>query len=182
MKSNKEEKQLVKDYLLTLSENDPKWKRYNECPDQAYWDALMTKFSNERTQEQNDYLKQNFKMLLPDDGKELVNVIKKNKLLDKDDLIGLNKKERKVAKYLLSARKIAKAVRPLLIKIAENNGPWSLSEVNEILVDFEESMEECIADGDSLQTIDEVKYYKNISVRELFENEFIPYIMNVEEL
>jgi len=180
MENYKEEKQLVKDYLLTLSENDPKWKRYDECPGQAYWDALMTKFSNERTQEQNDYLKQNFKMLLPDDGKELVNVIKKDKFLDEDDLEGLTKKERKVAKYLLSARKIAKAVRPLLIKIAENNGPWLLDEVDEILVDFEESMEECIVDGDSLQSMSEVKYYKNISVRELFENEFIPYIMNKE--
>ena len=64
-------------------------------------------------------------------GKELVNVIVKDKYYDSTDLTGLTKEEQKVAKYLLSASKIAKAVHPLLIKVAENNGLWSLSEVNE---------------------------------------------------
>lgn len=178
MENLTKEQQRVVNYLSTLSQEDPKWERYKENPDQAYWDALKFEFVGGIVQIEKDYLENNFKMLLPSDGEELVNVVEKDECYDLEDFEGLSKEGQEAAEYILSAKEIAKAVYPLLVKIAKNNGPWLLEEVDELVMDFEEFMEECFDNEGRFETMDEVRRYENISVRELFESEFIVYMLN----
>jgi hypothetical protein len=58
MELNKEEdKEILRNYLKTLPEDDPKWKRYEECPEQAYWDSILLTFHQKTEEEKTEFKK-----------------------------------------------------------------------------------------------------------------------------
>jgi hypothetical protein len=52
-----EDKEILRNYLKTLSEDDPKWERYEKCPGQSYWDSQYWVFHQKTKKEKAEFKK-----------------------------------------------------------------------------------------------------------------------------
>ena len=76
-----------------------------------------------------NYINTNFQMLSPNDGANIVNVIESDPSLEEYP-------------YRLDKGKMAQVLRPIMMKVGENDGPWDIEAVDNLLNEFEEWLDE----------------------------------------
>jgi hypothetical protein len=64
------------------------------------------------------------------------------------------------------------------MKVGKNDVPWDIEAVEDLLNEFKEYLDEA---EDNLSPED-LEQFKNITVRELFEGDFIPWFLDVNEI
>jgi hypothetical protein len=65
-----------------------------------------------------------------------------------------------------------------MMKVGKNEGPWGIEGVEGLLSEFKDHLEETIID----LSPEQLESMKDITVRELFETEFIPWFLSANEI
>jgi hypothetical protein len=115
-----------------------------------------------------NYIDVNFPMLSPNDGANTVNLLKPNP----------NSNTAAKFPYTLDTDKTVQALRPIMVKVGKNEGPWGMEGVESLLSEFKDFLEETIID----LSPEQLEQFGNITVREVFEGDFIPWFLSVNEI
>ena len=115
---------------------------------------------------EKEYIAKNFPMLSPNDGANTVNLLKPNPDSEAE------------YPYTLDIDKTIQALRPIMMKVGENEGPWGIEGVDGLLNEFKNHLEEELINISPEQ----FEQFRNITVREVFEGDFIPWFLYVNEI